>query len=458
MILQSAGRSLALLLLGAATILQVSCTASHPPANQSSKTIRLAGDAWFLKSLVSTGRIASFEQKTGVHVEVLEKNDRTILSDLDRGATATDPGYDLVVMRHRFMGTLVAKKQIQPIDSLLADASVHDIDFYPAQQLFPQWWRELSWYGDKVYGYPYTGLTAFLCYRKDMLEDADNQRKFKARYHRSLTVPAHWKEYMQVAEFFTRPGQHFYGTYISGKRGPALWYEWLNLVYSFGGDVLDTQHGWEYGDIVVNSPQNVAATKQYVKWIANSPPDTLNYGWNEAQAALQQGHAFMGLLWSDQAYLLEDHATSGVAGKIGYSLIPSNRSQRASQLEGLSYFIPTGARHPKEAYRFMEWAMSESVQVQQTLKGSSSLRDSTYEKAAVQQQPYTSAFLASVPIAKPKSTLPEASRMTEAEEQRLSDIVTGKESPQSGLDKLALDLQQILGSKSRLRYPVHRAS
>ena len=48
--------------------------------------------------------------------------------------------------------------------------------------------------------------------------------------------------------------------------------------------------------------------------------------------------------------------------------------------------------------------------------------------------------------------------MTEAAERRLSDIVTGKESPQTGLDKLALDLQQILGNKAKLRYPVHGTS
>ena len=74
---------------------------------------------------------------------------------------------------------------------------------------------------------------------------------------------------------------------------------------------------------MVNSPQNVAATEQYVKLIAFSPPDTLKYGWGEAQSALQQGHVFMGLLWNDQAPFLEDPAVSKVAGKIGYSLIPS---------------------------------------------------------------------------------------------------------------------------------------
>ena len=418
-------------------------------------TIRLAGDEWFLKSLTKTGMIAAYEQKTGVRVEVLDRNDRTIMNDLNRGATAENPGYDVVVMRHRLLGALIQKHQVQPIDPFLVDPGVHDAGFQPQQQLFPNWWRELSWYGDKIYGYPYTGLTAYLCYRKDLLDDPENKRQFKARYHREIAVPSNWKEYMQLAEFFTRPDQHFYGTYISGKQGLALWYEWLNFVYSFGGDILDTQHGWEYGDIVVNSPKNVAATEQYVKLIALSPPDTLTYGWNQAQAALQQEHAFMGLLWSDQAFLLEDPTTSKVAGKIGYSLIPSNTAQPSSQLEGLTYLIPTESQHLKEAYWFIEWAMSDQVQIPQTLDGSSSITKSVYEDTRVKAKPYTPAFLASIPIAKEKSTIPESSEMTEAAERRLSDIVTGKESPRTGLDKLALDLQQILGNKAKLRYPVH---
>ncbi len=438
-----------LLALAIVVLFAAGCSRKSEPL-----TIRLAGDGWFLKSLVKTGLIAGYEQKTGMRVEVLDRNDRRIMADLDDGDAAGTSGYDIVVMRHRFLGALIQKHQVQPIGSLLTNPAVHDASFQPQQELFPNWWRELSWYGDKVYGYPYTGLTAYLCYRKDLLEDPENKRKFKARYHREIAAPSNWKEYMQLADFFTRPGDRLYGTYISGKQGPALWYEWLNFVYSFGGDILDTQHGWEYSDIVVNSPQNIAATQQYLRLIALSPPDTLNYGWNEAQAALQQGHAFMGLLWSDQAYLLEDEANSKFAGKFGYSLIPSNTAHRSSQLEGLTYLIPAKAKHPKEAYRFIEWAMSDQVQTQQTLDGSASIRKSVYENPRVKEQPYTSAFLASVPIAREKPTIPEQAQMAEAAERRLSDIVTGKESPQSGLDKLALDLKSILGNKVKLRYPV----
>ncbi len=429
-----------------------SCKKSEPP------TIHVVGDEWFLSTLEKAGVVSAFEQRTRTHIKLVYENDRAIMKHLDQGLKAGDSGYDVVVMRHQLMGSLIQKNQIQSIDSLMKDPDVHDPDFNPQLQLFANWWKELSSYGDHIYGFPFTGLTVFTCYRKDLLEDPEVRRRFKAQYHREIAPPTSWAEYTELAEFFNRPEEKFYGTYISGKQGQALRYEWLNFVYSFGGNVLDVSHGSEYGDIVVNSPQNVAATLQYKKLVAFSPPDTLNYGWNEAQAALQQGHAFMGLLWSDQAHFLEDPAVSKVAGKIGYSLVPLASTKLASQMEGLTYLIPVESADPKDAYRFMEWALSNQMQVQQALKGNGSLRISTYDDPAVKAIPYTPTFLASVPIAIAKPTIPEASKIADATAQRISDILTGKDSPQSGLDKLALDIQKLLGGKAKLRYPVPGAS
>jgi multiple sugar transport system substrate-binding protein len=418
------------------------------------QTIRVVGDEWFLSTLEKAGVVSAFEKRTGAHVKLIYENDREIMKHLDQNLKAGDPSYDVVVMRHQLMGSLIQKNQIQPIDSLMNDHNVPDPGFNPQQQLFPNWWKELSSYADHIYGFPYTGLTVFTCYRKDLLEDPETRRRFKSKYHREIAPPTSWAEYTELAEFFNRPSDKFYGTYISGKQGQALRYEWLNLVYSFGGNVLDASRGSGYGDIVVNSPQNVAATLQYKKLVAFSPPDTLNYGWNEAQSALQQGHVFMGLLWSDQAHFLEDSAVSKVAGKIGYSLVPSASAKPASQMEGLTYLIPAESRDPKDAYRFMEWALSNQMQIQQALKGSGSLRISAYGDPAVKAIPYTSTFLASVPIAIAKPTIPEASKIADATAQRISDILTGKDSPQTGLDKLALDIQKLLGGKAKLRYPV----
>jgi len=422
-------------------------------AQEKALTLRLAGDEWFLNSLTRSQALATFEKQSGIPVEVVEESDHKIMAELDRTGKPDDDLLDVIVIRHRLLGKLVQKGQVVPIDAFLRDRKLTQTDFTP-QRLFPNWWRELSSYEKHTYGFPFTCLTTFLCYRKDLLEDPLNQSTFRARYHRELKPPTTWPEYTRLAEFFTRPDDHFYGTYIQGRQSLALWYEWLNLMYSFGGNILDTRHGWEYGDIVVNSPENVAATKQYVSQIAFSPPDTLTYGWDHAQSALQQGRVFMGLLWIDQAPFLEDPKVSKVAGKIGYSFIPSNTGEPFSQLEGLTYLIPKESKHAREAYRFLEWVMSEPVQVQQTLQGGSSALRSTYANTEVKALPYTSAFLASIPVGISKPTVPESDEMTQAAVRHLADIVSGSISAREGLDQLALDLQRILGGKAKLRYPV----
>lgn len=422
-------------------------------AQQNPVTLRLAGDEWFLKSFANTGLLPEFERKTGIHVDIIYKNDRGIMEDLDRARDMPAAAYDIIVVRHRLLGALVSKKEVQPIDSWLNDRSLHDPNFIPSHQLFPKWWRELSSYDGHYYGFPFTALTTYLCYRKDLLDDAANQSAFRQRYHRELRPPHTWREYLDLAEFFNRPAEHFYGTYIQGKKSLALWYEWLNLIYSHGGNLLDAQHGWEYGDIVVNSPQNVAATEQYLRAVRFSPPDTLTYGWNEAQSALQQGRVFMGLLWDDQAPFLEDPAQSKVAGKIGYTLIPSATGKPFSQLEGLTWLIAAGSRRPREAYRLLEWAMSSPVQDAQTMHGSSSVRKSTYDNPGIRNLPYTPVFLSSIALGTPKPTVPESDQMTEAAVAQLSEIVSGKVSPRQGLDALAVEMKRILGPRARLRYP-----
>lgn len=416
-------------------------------------TIRMIGEAY--APLDALAQIKSeFETKTGVHVEIVEKDHQAVVSELDQELSSGHSSYDLILMPHRMLGKLVAKGQVQPLDQFLNDPSLHDAAFQPDEQLFSRWWHEIGWYGGKLYGYPFTNLTMYVCYRKDLMEDPKEKAAFKARFGRDPRPPTTWQEYMDLADFFNRPKQNMYGTYIQGQQHVALWYEWLNFSYSFGGNILDTAHGSDYGDIVVNSPENLKATEQYLALLRYSSPESVNYNWDDALAALQQGRAFMGILWHDQTPLLEDSSVSKVAGKMGYSLIPSAIGKPFSQLEGWAYLIPTSSQHPREAYRFIEWAMTPKVQIEQTLKGGASALKTTYDDPRVKAIPYVPVFLASVPIAIPKPTIPESEQITEIMQRDLSTIVTGKQTPQDGLDSMATEIQKVLGTKAKMRYPV----
>jgi multiple sugar transport system substrate-binding protein len=117
-----------------ALLFSLSALAILPGFAQSQPVIiRMAGDEWFLDSLTKTGMLPDFEKQSGIHVEALHKNDRTIMAELDRGPASADDRLDVLVMRHRLLGALIQKGQLRPIDSLVADPTLHDAGFKPEQ-------------------------------------------------------------------------------------------------------------------------------------------------------------------------------------------------------------------------------------------------------------------------------------------------------------------------------------
>ena len=132
----------------------------------------------------------------------------------------------------------------------------------------------------------------FVLYRKDLLKSSEEKQAFHAHYGYDLVPPQDWKQYRDVAEFFTRPDQKFYGTLLQGKRFPAVWFEWLNFAFSFGGGVMEKEHSWEYGPVIINSPDTVAATDYYNSLRAiDSFPGVTNFTWDDAVGQMRAGTA-----------------------------------------------------------------------------------------------------------------------------------------------------------------------
>lgn len=105
----------------------------------------------------------------------------------------------------------------------------------------------------------------------------------------------------------------------------------INFLYSFGGAIMDTNYPSQYGPIVINSPRAVEATEYYKSLLKYSPPDSLNFTWDDALALMQQAKVAMYLMWTDSTYALEDREQSKVAGKKGYAMIPKGKAGRFHQ-------------------------------------------------------------------------------------------------------------------------------
>ncbi len=417
-------------------------------------TIRTIGEA--LPPLEAMAKMKhKFEERTGIEVviEMYEHSEAVnkVMLDLNsrRGR------YDFILQPHRELGRFVKSGHLESLEKYLQDAKLRDPSFKPEEQLYQGLWKEISWYEGKIYGFPFTALTMYMWYRKDLMDDPTERAGFKAKYGYDLKPATTWEEYRDIAEWFTRPEQGFYGTALQGKRHEALWYEWINFLYSFGGDMMEAKSGSECGPIIVNSPAAIESLEYYKSLMKFSPPDTLNYFWDDVMALMQQDKTFELIMWNDATYAVaEDKEASKVAGRMGFDLVPQGRGGKVGQVEGWTYLIPKYSKQKEAAYLFVQWMMGFDQQLEQHLNGGATSRPDVYAHPDVQKISYSKASMDTNAVAIPKPTIPESPEITDILVRELSSYLSGAKSAKAALDTAALDMNKLLGSCAPLKYPV----
>ncbi len=417
-------------------------------------TIRSIGEA--LPPLEAMSKLApEFEKRTGIKVEIEMYEHSEAVSKVMLDLNSKRGRYDFIIQPHRELGKFVTNGNVQPLEGFLESTDLRDPEFKPEAQLYQGLWKEISWYDQKVYGFPFTALSMYMWYRSDLIGDEKEKEGFKAKYGYELAPAKNWDQYRDIAEWFTRPDQGLYGTALQGKRHEALWYEWLNFLYSFDGDMLEAKSGSECGPVIVNSPKAIAATEYYKSLKTFSPPDTLNYFWDDVMALMQQGTVAQLIMWNDATYAVAiDESVSTVVGKMGFDTVPEGEGGKIAQTEGWTYLIPTESKNKEAAYLFIQWMMDYDQQLAQHLNGGATARPDVYASAEVQKLPYSKASMASNEVAKPKPTLPQSGEMTDILVRELSSYLADEKSAKEALDRSAQEISALLGSCAPMKYPV----
>lgn len=418
-------------------------------------TIRTIGEA--LPPLEALNNMKhEFEEKTGITVEVEMYEHSEAVNKVMLDLNSKRGRYDFIIQPHRELGRFVENNHLVALEKFMDDPKLRDPDFKPEDVLYDRLWKEISWYQGKVYGFPFTALNMFMWYRSDLVNDSKEQEGFKAKYGYDLAPATTLEQYRDLAEWFTRPEQGFYGTAIQGKRHEALWYEWLNFLYAYGGDMMEVSSGSECGPIVVNSPEAVAATEYYKGLMNYSPPDTLDYFWDDVMALMQQAKVFELIMWNDATYAVAvDEEASTVVGKMGFGMTPQGPiNEPVGQVEGWTYLVPAYSKNQEAAFLFIQWMMQYPQQLQQHLNGGASARPDVYASAEIQALPYAKASMDSNEAAIAKPTIPESPQLTDILVRELSSYLVGDKPAKAALDTAAQEMHDLLGDCAPLKYPV----
>ena len=208
-----------------------------------------------------------------------------------------------------------------------------------------------------------------LFYRKDLLAQ------------KGLKPPktlAEMEEYAQ--KFHNPPG--LYGFVARGlKNANAPAWDWV--LFSMGGNFQTKD-----GKASIDTPEAVKAMDYYAGMLRRfAPPGVVNFNWYECSSAFMQDQVaqyFDGVNFANQ---FEDKEKSKIAGKVGYSVLPSGPAGHFSPIFGNAVAISSQSKNQGPAYFFAQWATSKQSAVRELLDGTGSARMSVWNDPQIKAKP-----------------------------------------------------------------------
>jgi len=321
--------------------------------------------------------IPEFEKKTGIKVRFEQYPARDLLQRILLDVEAKTGRFDVMYLSPSWMGPLIKGNHLLPLDKMLAEQRVDLKDFMPiGLDLVRYPGRSETW------ALPSLLTSHVMVYRKDLFEDPKEKAAFKAKYGYELTPPTSMDQLLHVAEFFTRDTTgngsiDMYGMAEPQKMHFQAW-DWAQaLIWSFGGDVLDSKMR-----PILLSPQSIAAFEFGKKLQAFQPRAVM--GWEaENNAFFRSGKVAIMRVWNEGADALSDPARSPIADKVGYTLIPpvkgTNFQTGKSRIGGGGLAVLRTSRNQQAAFEYVKWATSSELANKLYAEGGSIVRISVFD-------------------------------------------------------------------------------
>jgi DNA-binding LacI/PurR family transcriptional regulator/ABC-type glycerol-3-phosphate transport system substrate-binding protein len=307
-----------------------------------------------------------FTAETSVPVEI-----DTLPYEAMYDATIGEGGresYDILQINIPWINEAIRRDIIVPLDDLAREDGVIRGAFSP------EILERHGLFEGTLYTVPFMVGTQLFFYRKDLFGDLRIRRLYFEKNKTALEVPVSWRDYDQIAEFFTQkynPESPVpYGTTMGGLSG---FYCWVLRLWEVGISLFRGNH--DEGSPAAGSLSGPGFVKRvedtlvrYVRAFDFADPDAKN--WNQAEQANQfcRGNSAMMVLY--QAHFADHiyrHGSNVSRENIGFAPLPG----RTSILGGWSLGIRAGSVMREEARRFLEWICRDANSIPYNILGGS---------------------------------------------------------------------------------------
>jgi len=252
---------------------------------------------------------------------------------------------------------------------------------------YPQGWTpsllRLQQIGESVLGVPYHDGPECLIYRKDLFENATEQRVYRERFGIPLRVPETWPEFRRLARFFQRPESGLYGAaFAAFPDGHNTVYDFLLQLWTRGGELIHPS-----GRIQFDTPQAIDALAFYrslLQDVGAVHPKCAEMDSVKLGLAFAAGEVAMMVNWFGFAAMSEALPSSRVKGCVDIANIPHAEHVPATSLNIYWLLsIGAGSPHRETAYRFLRHCLTAPMDKLLTLEGGIGCRKSTWSDPAI---------------------------------------------------------------------------
>ncbi|HXX38884.1 MAG TPA: extracellular solute-binding protein [bacterium] len=404
----------------ALTIALVGGMVIAPLAAAPQETISLAFSAGY-KEDVLRANIAKFQQATGVQVQI----DASPYDDLYKktllSLSTSANRYDVMFMDEVWIPGLA--RFLMPLDDLAKQLDVKD--FVPATM-------QAGVYQGRLYALPVDPNVQLFIYRKDVFQQ------------RGLQVPGTWDEVLHDAQVLNDPGKDVSGIVTTAGSDLQTALDTLLLIWSYGGDVLGKD-----GRASADTPEARRGVDMFLQLLRYAPPGVQSYSYPDITKAIQLGRAMMAIQWAGGARPMEDPASSIVAGKLGYALMP--KGTRRAPMRGVWVIgIANTTQHRDAAWKFAQWITGrefgrDSVLYPAKAAAMHSARVSVLtDPKVIESLPYAPALLANLKVSWTRVRVPQYPDIQEAVREVAADITTGRIPVSDGLKSLDAKIDRIM--------------
>jgi len=226
-------------------------------------------------------------------------------------ALSKSPEFDFFHLDSNMIPSLASAGLLEPLDEYMAaaDFKLDAVGLY----------GKFTSYKGKTYGMMTDGNVHVQYIRKDLFENADEQKRYADKTGKPMAWPETWEDELTLYKWFHRPDQNIWASGSLRDRGSSIAWFYMYL-YSAGGfpftDDMEPN---------INTPQGEYAVQTFVNLKEVSHPEAPGWGTPQMIPRIVAGNTFGQQYWDGTIALAENPEKSKTTGKWLYGSVPGSR-------------------------------------------------------------------------------------------------------------------------------------